>query len=198
MRWQRRGQRNSGEIVFDQEKFDNLVLYVASKCPDPTKLGAVRLRKILYYADSLHYMKTRRPIAGAVYIKWEKGPVPRQLEASLDRLERSGALVVKQDMHPYGYPMTFYYALREPDIKRFDAEEISLVDELIQIICSEYTAESISKLSHHNAWEVAEIGEELPYETVFVRWFGEINEDAVEWAKKEIKRYERSEEASER
>jgi hypothetical protein len=197
MRWQRHKQPSSGEIVFDQEKFDNLVLYVASKCPDPTKLGAVRLRKILYYADSLHYMKTRKPIAGATYIKWEKGPVPRQLQASLDRLEKRGALVVKQGAHPYGYPMTFYYALKEPDIKRFDAEEISLVDGLIQTICSEYTAESISKLSHHNAWEVAAIGEELPYETIFARWFGEINEDALAWAKEEIRRYEVSKEASE-
>jgi hypothetical protein len=42
-------------------------------------------------------------------------------------------------------------------------------------------------------YTVAEIGEELLYETVFVRWFGEINEDAVEWAKEEIKRYECSE-----
>ena len=176
--------------VFNQEKFDNLVLYIVSRCADPARLGAVRLRKILYYSDVLHYAKTGKPITGATYIKWENGPVPREMDASLSRLERREALRQKRTTHRLGYPMTHYFALASPDLRQFTADEISLVDEMLQIICDEHTADSISKASHHDAWRLAEIGEELPYETIFVSKFAEITPDAVEWAKGEIRRYE--------
>jgi hypothetical protein len=177
--------------VFDQEKFDTLILYVASQCPDPTRLGAVRLRKILYFADVLHYAKTGHPLTGATYIKWEYGPVPRELVDAERRLETRRALVIRRSAHPLGHPMTHYYVLSDPDLSRFAPEEISLVDELIRAICDDHTAASISAASHHHAWQVAEIGEELPYETIFVSRFAEITPEAVEWAKSEIERYER-------
>jgi hypothetical protein len=178
--------------VFDQAKFDNLVLYIASKCSDPTRLGAVRLRKILYFADVLRYAETGEPLTGATYIKRQLGPVPRELDEALRRLRRADALRVKDGVHPAGYPMKHYFALKNPDLRVFDAEEISLVDSVIQTICDEHTATSISYASHHNAWRLAEIGEELPYESFLVARFAEIDEDAVAWAKGEIERYERS------
>lgn len=176
--------------AFDSSKFENLVLFIVSKCPDPTKLGAVRLRKILYYSDSLNYLYSGHAITGATYVKWSGGPVPRELSRTLQALEQQGAIKVKPDVHPLGYPMTHYYAFKDSDLREFSAQEISLVDEVIQAICHKHTAESISRLSHHNAWKVAEIGEELPYESVFAWCFGEINEEAVAWAKREIEKYE--------
>ncbi len=176
--------------VFNRAKFDNLVLYVVSKSPDPTELGAVRLRKILYYADSLNFLHFGRAITGATYVKWGGGPVPKELSRTLGELDSEGALKAKRATHPLGYPMVYYYAFRAPDLNLFSAEEISVVDEVIQAICERHTAASISRLSHHNAWEIAQIGEELPYESVFVQRFGEIDEDAIAWAREEIRRYE--------
>jgi len=178
--------------MFNREKFENLVLYIASRCPDPTRLGAVRLRKILYFADALQYFHTGKPITGATYIKLEGGPVPTELGNALARLEKRGALKVKRDEHPYGYPMVFYYALEEPDIDLFTSTEISRVDRLIAKVCNEYTAAQISDLSHHEAWEAAEIGEELPYHTIFVARSGEITKEDVIWARKRIGRHERA------
>ena len=176
---------------FNQEKFDNLVLYIVSRSPDPTRLGAVRLRKILYFADALNYLKTGRPMTGARYIKWEFGPVPAELAGAERRLRRREALLIRPSSHPGGYPMTHYIALAEPDLREFAPEEISLVDELIHSVCSEHTAASISAASHHHAWKVAEIGEELPYESILVSRFAEVTPEDVEWAKEEIARYER-------
>ncbi len=178
--------------MFKQEKFDNLVLYIASRCPDPTKLGAVRLRKILYFADALQYLHTGEPITGATYVKQQYGPVPRELRQALTRLEEKGLLRIKRDVHPLGNPMDFYFALGEPDLSLFKPEEIARVDQLLDKICNEYTAGQISEFSHHQAWRAAAIGEELPYHTIFVARSGEITDDAIAWAKERIEKYERA------
>ncbi len=175
---------------FDQERFDHLVLYIASQCPDPTRLGAVRLRKILYFADALHYLRTGRPLTGATYIKWEHGPMPAQLEGALQRLQGAEKLRVRKSAHPAGYPRTHYIALADPDVRAFSAEEISHVDWLIRTITNQHTAASISEANHHRAYEVAEIGEVLPYESILVWRFAEITPEAVEWARQEIARPE--------
>jgi hypothetical protein len=134
-------------------------------------------------------------MTGATYIKREYGPVPRQLSESLRRLESRGALRVRHVTHPLGNAMTQYLALDTPSLAGFATDEISLVDEIIQTICDEHTAESISRASHHYAWKVAEIGEVLPYEAIFVSRFAEIDEDAVSWARAEIEAYERRQRA---
>jgi hypothetical protein len=160
--------------------------------PGPDEVGGVRLRKILYFSDALQYLHTGQPITGATYVKQQYGPVPKQLNAALERLESWGALKVKREPHPYGYPMDLYYALGEPDLSLFTPEEISRVDRLIDKICNNFSAERISTASHHEAWEAGDIGEELPYHTVFVAKSGEITEDAVACARERIERYERS------
>lgn len=68
----------------------------------------------------------------------------------------------------------------------FSAEEISTVDEYIRIICNKHTAKSISEASHDIVWEVAEIGEEIPYFTVYSHLLGDIDVKDVEWAISEI------------
>jgi uncharacterized phage-associated protein len=175
---------------FHQEKFDNLILYIVSRCPDPVRLGAVRLRKILYFSDVFRYAKTGHPLTGATYLKWEHGPVPREMTGALHRLESRGALRQRHVAHPRGYGMVQYFPLADPDLSMFTAEEISLVDEMLEMICAQ-TADSISEATHYlHAWRLADIGEELPYETIFVHRFAEITPEAIDWAKGEIARYE--------
>jgi hypothetical protein len=192
MRGHEHEHRSPERIMFNQEKFDNLILYIASRVQDPTNLGAVRLRKILRYADVIQYLYTGKPITGATYVRQQLGPVPKELGEALARLERRGALKVKRHIHPYGYPMVFYYALEEPNLSLFAPDEISRVDQLIDTICNKYTAAQISEVAHDEAWEAAAIGEELPYHTAFVASSGEITEEAVAWAKERIERYERT------
>jgi hypothetical protein len=56
---------------------------------DGFTFGAVKLNKILYYADMLHYAHTGAPITGATYAKRQQGPVPKQV-VSCDRALGSG------------------------------------------------------------------------------------------------------------
>jgi hypothetical protein len=57
--------------------------------------------------------------------------------------------------------------LRAPDLSLFSAEDIAIVDEMIQGLWQR-TATAVSELSHGIAWKVAGDRERIPYEAVFL------------------------------
>ncbi len=86
----------------------------------------------------------------------------------------------------YGYKQKQYFALEEPDLSVFSAEEISTVDKVIEVISNNHSATSISLASHTYIWEAAELGEEIPYSTSLINILGEINIQDIEWAEEII------------
>jgi hypothetical protein len=170
--------------MYNGEKFKNLVHYVCSKCPDPRMLGATKLNKILWYSELHAFLKLEKPITGARFVKRQFGPVPTAIVPVLEELQREGALVVR-DVEYFGKPKKEYISLREPELKDFNADEISIVDGVTEVICEQYTAASISELTHDDIWQMAEIGEEIPLETVFAVK-GEVTEGDIAWADSKI------------
>jgi hypothetical protein len=169
----------------DEAKFDALVHYVCARCEDPSKLGATKLNKILWYCDVGAYLYLGRSVTGATYVKRQFGPVPKDILASRQRLLASGAIAERDALY-HGYPQKQLVALMLPDLRRFSADEISLIDAIIASICLNHTAASISNLTHDHVWEAAEIGEELPMYTIFASRKGEIDEDDMAWAKAQM------------
>jgi hypothetical protein len=173
----------------DERKFDALVHYVCARSGDPARLGATKLNKILWFADVIAYVRTGHPITGAIYVKRQFGPVPRGIMASRSRLRANGKIFEKKELVGT-YEQIQFISLQEPDLSPFRAEEISLVDEVIDIICNSHTARSISDLTHDNVWKMAEIGEEIPLHAMLAAQRVEIDESDIEWAMKEIGRIE--------
>ena len=66
---------DSGSVQFDREKFLEAVHYICTHC-DPRELGRVKLHKILYFADMLHYVGYGRPLTGEEYQKQNSAPWP--------------------------------------------------------------------------------------------------------------------------
>ena len=171
------------------QKLEYLMHYIIWKCKDPTLLGAVKLNKILWYSDIFTYLEKGRSVTEVTYIKRQFGPVPNPrdfIEAS-EKLKNEGKIAITEGIY-YGKPHRQFVALKLPDISVFSSEEISIVDIMIEEICQKHTASSISKLSHDIIWESADIGEEIPLCTAFAARFGEINEDDIQWARKEAER----------
>lgn len=129
-------------------------------------------------------MELGQPITGAVYVKRQYGPAPSSALPVIDELEQERKISTR-NVEYYGYEKREFFALQKPDLKLFNAEEISLVDKQIQYVTEEHTATSISKESHDDIWEMARIGEEIPYYTVFSKP-AEITNDVIEWAKMKI------------
>jgi hypothetical protein len=171
----------------DLKKLKSLVHYICSKCPDRNLLGATKLNKILWYADSIALETRGIPITGETYVKRQYGPVPKDIPQVIDKLESEGAIAVKSTPF-HNYEKREYVSLKDPNISMFAPEEISLIDDVIGDICFNHTATSISLASHDRIWELAEIGEEIPLETVFASDLDEVTEADVKWAKRALSR----------
>lgn len=174
------------KIEFNSEKLKKLVHYICYRCDaDPSRLGKVKLNKILILSDFGAYYYYAKPITGEKYIKDQFGPVSSHLSRVTSELVNEGSIVVKDVKH-FGYSKKEYIVLTKPDISGFSAEEISHINEMIDYVCDENTATSISKKMHDDIYDLAHIGEEFPYALAFVRAFKKITEDDISWAQQQI------------
>jgi hypothetical protein len=169
----------------DWEKFKALVHYIAERADDPSVLGSVKLNKVLWYSDVIHYMVTGKPITGETYVKRQWGPVPKHVLKAIEQLGREGKVARGKADH-YGLIKNEYIALTGSDKSHFTGEEISFIDEAFEHVCMQHTAKSVSNETHDIIWKLAETGEEIPYCTVFAAYPGEVNEDDMAWAQEKL------------
>ncbi len=157
---------------YNEEKFAELVIYIADKCQSHDKFGATKLNKLLFYADFQAYRTFGKPITGAKYMGLEYGPAPHQMLPVREQLVRNKSIGIflgpsnQERITP----------LREANLALFEPREISLVDSLIESL-KDHTANSVSEISHcFLGWQAARAeaqannitSVEIPYETVFV------------------------------
>ena len=156
--------------MFHEEKFRELLIYIAAKCEKDAGFGAIKLNKILFYSDFLAYKHLGQAITGAEYVAFQYGPAPRSLmEIREQMIERKD---IAEDRRAFQGRIV---ALKEPVLEQFSADEIAIVDKVIDAL-RDQDSESVSELSHallgwKAAWvEGQEIGEPavIPYGTVFV------------------------------
>jgi hypothetical protein len=171
---------------FNREKFKALVHYVCDKASDPSVLGAVKLNKVLWYSDSIHYMVYGESITGETYIKRQHGPVPRHIVGVVSELV-SERKIARGRVDHFGFVKTEFIAIADPIVKDFTADQIDLVNEAFEHVCIRHTARSISEETHGVIWKIAEMGEELPLATIFASDVGEIDETDLEWANEKLK-----------
>ena len=142
------------------DKFKTLVHDICHRMSDdPARLGQTKLNKILWYSDVLMFKRRGAPITDTRYIKG--APTVCSFTAVLDQLHCDAIVVQRRETYPGG-THTKFFSIQEPDITGFAPEEISLFYLLINEVCYEHTAKSISDLSYGIAWKMHEIGEEMP------------------------------------
>ena len=170
-------------IQRNREKLKKLVHYVISRCEDPAVLGSIKLNKVLWVSDLLAYVSSGTPITGERYIKQQFGPVAAGMVGILEALQTEKKVVVRQT-EAYGNPKVDYISLVPPDTMSdlFTADEISLVDRAIDYVVA-HTAMEISDKSHDVIWELAEIGEEIPYQAMLASRLDGVTKDDVKWAR---------------
>jgi hypothetical protein len=170
-------------MQFDREKLKALVLYACSKC-NASQLGAVKLHKVLYFSDMLAYANTGVPVTGAVYRKRPHGPTCDALLGTLGEMQRAGLIAIDNENY-YGFWKKMYLPLVPADPSRFSADELKLIDEVIEFVCKNNSARTISEFSHNRAWDMAEFGEELPYTSAFYMFPNQASKEALDWAEGE-------------
>ncbi len=167
-------------MQYDRGKLKSVILYTCAKC-EPAHLGAVKLHKVLYFVDMIRFAQTGTPVTGATYRKRPFGPTCDQLLPTLRELEKAKALRVNE-VDYFGYRKNEFVAVAEPDLTRLGQEEISLLKEVVDFVCAQNTAKTISEYSHNRAWEQVEFGEVLKYTSAFLLFPTQVSPEAMEWA----------------
>lgn len=167
-------------MQFDREKLKALVLYACSKC-HPSDLGAVKLHKVLYFTDMIAYATKGSPVTGAVYRKRPHGPTCDALLGVLSEMQGAGQLAIESENF-YGYYKKVFLPLSAPDTSRFAPDELKLIDDVVEFVCKNNSARTISEFSHNRAWDMAEFGEELPYTSAFYMFPTQASKEALDWA----------------
>src|ERR1700685_3085943 len=146
-------------MQFDRAKLKAVILYACANC-ETSQMGAVKLHKVLYFADMLHYAWAGVPITGATYRKRPLGPTCDQLLQTLTTMAREGCMEIRESEY-FGYRKKEFIPQREAELILFNRGELSILDEVIEFVCRNNTAKTISDFSHNKAWELARFGEIL-------------------------------------
>jgi uncharacterized phage-associated protein len=164
------------EFKLDRAKFKDVIHFVCAEC-DTRELGNVKLHKILYFADMLHFLHTGHPLTGVEYQKQKFGPVARHLSWGVRELCKEGRLTVQKRDY-FGYEKVDYKGDRDTVPSLTNMERQLLLD-VIEFVCSR-SAREISELSHQAPWENAKMGETIPYYTAYALIPQQITQSDIE------------------
>lgn len=158
-----------GEVQFNQEKFEALVLFIAHRKKDDPRFGRTKVAKTLFYSDFDAFRDQNGPLTGATYIRMPFGPFPQELEATETALDSRGVVYLDYVKDVYEEKRIVPLGPPPDTADLVEPWELQLVGIWADRIASA-TAREISRLSHHHpGWLLArETGEPIPYETALL------------------------------
>ncbi len=152
------------------EKLREALIYVANRLVDERRgRGAVKLNKVLWWADFESYRCRGRSVTGAVYQKLPEGPAPRRLLPVRKAAEIAGDVKIERRQMGGKYTEHVIWPTREHDPTTFDADDIRYLDEAL-VKFHGLTASQCSEFSHERStgWQCVDDREVIPYFTVIV------------------------------
>ena len=152
----------SGFKEYDLEKLKNMILYLVKRLDGVLK---VKLNKLLWYCDFLHFKETTVSITGSQYIHLKYGQVPDNYERITGIMQPE---LLDKDEIPFnteeGIVGEQFTALVEPDESLFSETEIEVMN-FIADTFREDTSTSIMEKSHkETAYKKSKDGEIISYE----------------------------------
>ena len=140
-------------------KYQNAILFFIENCNNEY-LGRVKLNKLLYYLDFLHYRDVGTSVTGDVYICAKYGPVPNQSEDVRKEMESSNMI---KELKVEGSSNHNYEPLTKVDEAVFTKKELSLLKD-ISTKFKFVTKDEIVARTHLEApWFYSEMNEEIDY-----------------------------------
>lgn len=163
------------------DKLKEALHFVISRCADPSKLGAIRLNKIVWFADRFAFRLNGNSITADTYVKRRLGPVPKNVLPAIAELATEGKISVRESSLPSGNIMRHFFTLAEPATETLSEQDKEVLSSFTDLICNNFSANEISDLTHDQVWQAAETGEEIPLYATFAQ-SGEITAEVREWA----------------
>lgn len=150
------------------DKFREIFLYILNKVASKPNIGETVIYKLLYFIDFDFYEKYEEQLIGATYIKNRYGPTPVEFKKIVEKMINDKQIMTVKDSY-FDYPQTKYLPLRKADLSRLKANEVELIDGVLNKL-SDMNASQISDYSHNDVpWLTTENGKVIEYEAVFYR-----------------------------
>lgn len=150
------------------DKFKEVLLYILNKVGSKSNIGETVIYKLLYFIDFDFYEKYEEQLIGATYMKNKYGPTPVEFRKIVDKMSKDKE-IEKVKSNFFAYPQTKYLPLRKPDLSNLKANEIEVIDDVLNKH-SDMNATQISEYSHNDVpWLTTEDGAIIEYESVFYR-----------------------------
>ena len=136
----------SGFKEYDLEKFKNMVLYLVSRSRG---VLSVKLNKLLWYCDFLHFKETSVSITGSQYIRYPYGQVPKHYKFITDIMQDEELLDENEVVFntEEGIVGEEFTALVEPDESMFSEKEVQVMNYVADTFRDD-TSTSIMNKSH--------------------------------------------------
>lgn len=148
------------------QRFRELIVYIADRSKHDPHFGATKLNKILYHSDFRAFERFGTPLTGFRYFKLPQGPAPKAMIPLRNELQSEGAIKLEPVQRGPHTQMRIV-ALRDAVLDHFTADEIQLVDEVIDELWPQ-TASQVSDASHDVRWRVVGDRDDIPYEFAFL------------------------------
>ena len=151
----------------DDEKLREMILYLAELSAEDRHFGAVKLNKLLFYADVLAYQRHGQAITGQEYQALAQGPAPRRLKPVMEKMKAAGEIRT-QEMRVGRFRQLRPVAGRMPNLSLFTKREKDLISEVVQRFWN-FNATQISDESHlFLGWKLANRNETIPFGLVLI------------------------------
>lgn len=157
----------NGFRTLDMERVAALATIFANRCPG---LYKTKIQKAFFFADHLNYERTSRSLTGMTYAHAPFGPIMYNMDEVLMSLKQNGYIeTVEDEFGDIIRPLT-------SPTDCFTADELELIDEIVEFVNSFNTVKAISDYSHElDAWKNTDDGNTIEYGM----GFGQV-EDAVQ------------------
>jgi len=150
------------------KKFKEVLLYIINKVGAKLNVGEAVINKLLYFIDFDFYEKYEEQLIGATYIKNYFGPTSVEFKEIVNEMIEDKEIVRIKNKY-FTYDQTKYLLLRKPDLSILKANEIEVIDKVLERL-SDMNATEIKEYSHNDVpWLTAEDGKTIEYESVFYR-----------------------------
>jgi uncharacterized phage-associated protein len=168
--------------IYDEYKLKQLALYISARSEDDSSFANVKLNKLLFFSDFMHYVETGRSITGTEYIKMRFGPCPKNFHMIQRDMCNDGVLAMQEKAH-YGRTQNKPIALKEADISVFSAKEISVVESVISDLRTSNGSQLSNRSHSFLGWELTNEKESIPYGFALIDTEREPTKADIDYAK---------------
>jgi uncharacterized phage-associated protein len=149
-----------GLIFVNKKKMENTIYLMLDRL---NEVPTIKLAKLLYYADFMHYRKTHKSITDSTYLHLEHGPCASDFQNTLSNLGASGNVVFAEKKYKGERAYKAYKTNTAPDMGVFSKSEIETLDEVIKRF-GRMSGEKLREKTHGEfPWKATKPYDKIPY-----------------------------------